>query len=109
MENQRLQTLLEFLKEDPFDAFNLYAVALEYSKFDIETALEYFSMLLQTNPDYLGTYYQVGSLLRKQGKEEEAEKIYRTGIEKAIFAGDTHTKAELSNALSNMLLGLDED
>ncbi len=109
MENPRLQTLLEFYKEDPFDAFTLYAIALEYAKTDETMALEYFNILLKTHPDYLGVYYQMGSLLRKAGREGEAENIYRQGIEKAIFKGDTHTKAELSNALNNMLLGLDED
>ncbi len=87
----------------------MYAIALEYVKIDVNISLEYFGMLLSTHPNYLGTYYQVGKLLRLQGREDEAEKIYRSGIEKAIFAGDTHTKAELSNALSNMLLGLEED
>lgn len=109
MINTRLQSLLEFYKEDPSDAFTLYALALEYAKFDSDTALEFFSMLLNTHPDYMGTYYQMGMLLKKMQREEEAERIFREGIEKAIFKGDTHAKAELGNALNNMLLGLDDD
>ena len=34
----RLTTLLDFLKEDPEDAFTLYAIALEYLKIDEQKA-----------------------------------------------------------------------
>jgi tetratricopeptide (TPR) repeat protein len=109
MNNTRLQTLLEFLKEDPDDAFTMYAIALEYLKIDQVKAIEYFALLMQKQPEYIGTYYQLGTLFHSINKNEEAEKVFKTGIEMAILAKDQHALAELRTALNNMLLGLDDD
>lgn len=106
MQNQRLAKLLEYLNEDPHDAFTKYAIALEYISVDKEKALEYFTKLTIENPDYIGTYYQLGTLLSALNRKEEAEKFYKKGIDVASQQKDMHALAELRSAL-NKLLGLD--
>lgn len=106
--NHRLHTLLEILKTEPDDAFTLYAIGLEYALTDPQTALHYFNLVIKTHPDYLPAYYQLGKLYSKISEADKAEYFYRTGIEKAILKGDTHTLSELKNALQNLLLGIDD-
>ena len=97
------------MDEDPDDAFTIYAIALEYLAIDEQKAIEYFELLAQKNPEYIGTYYQLGALCQKIGNIVEAENTYKKGIEMALIAKDQHALAELRSALSNMLLGLEED
>ena len=76
MNNPRLEALLGFLDEEPDDAFTKYAVALEYSKTDINTALKYFRDLRINHPAYIGTYYQEGIIYRDIGEIRKAEEIF---------------------------------
>jgi hypothetical protein len=59
----RLDTLLQFYKEEPDDPFNIYALAMEYQKTDVKKALDHFALLLQNHDSYLPTYYQAAKLL----------------------------------------------
>lgn len=103
----RLEQLLTFYKEDPHDAFTVYALATEYrSAGDAATAWQYYQKLLAEHPDYVGTYYHAGKLRQEQGYLDEAENILRTGLTVARKAGQMHAAAELQGALNNVL-GLD--
>ncbi len=101
-----LQSLLQFLDEDPNDAFTLYAIALEYQKSDLQKSEFYYQKLLNKHPKYISTYYQYASMLQSINNINEAEKIYKLGIEIATEIRDFHALAELKQAL-NKLLGLD--
>src|SRR4051812_1755329 len=106
MQSSRLGQLLEFLTEEPNDAFTLYAIAIEYLKLDEVKSLEYFNRLLSDHQDYIGTYYHAGKLYEKRGNREEAEKVYKKGMEIAQKLRKMHALAELRGAY-NSLMGLD--
>lgn len=106
MHNTRLEKLFDFLREDPEDAFTIYAIALEYLTQNEIKAKEYFNLLMEKFPDYMGTYYQAGNLFWKLGEDLEAEKVFRKGMKIAISSKDMHALAELKSVL-NKLLKLD--
>jgi tetratricopeptide (TPR) repeat protein len=107
MQSTRLNKLLEFLEADPTDAFILYALATEYnSAEDYEKAFYYYTLLVDKNPDYVGTYYHLGKLYEKTAQKERAVETYQLGLKAARLKNDNHAFAELQGAL-NAALGLD--
>jgi len=107
MNNERLSNLESFLKEEPEDPFNWYAVAMEYKSLDISKCQSPLEHLLKHFPDYLATYYQIAELLIEASKKEEAEVVLEKGIELAKSKNDLNTLRELQNLLNNLLF--DED
>jgi len=107
MNNERLSNLELFLKEEPEDPFNWYAVAMEYKSLDISKCQSHLEHLLKHFPDYLATYYQIAELLIEASKKEEAEVVLEKGIELAKSKNDLNTLRELQNLLNNLLF--DED
>lgn len=106
MNNSRIHILLQYLKEEPDDPFNLYALALEYLNSDKEKAKEYFDLLLERHKDYLPTYYHAAKFYIDKNKEH-AESIYQKGISLAQASGNQHALRELKNAYNEFLY--DED
>jgi tetratricopeptide (TPR) repeat protein len=95
----RLEMLLELRKEQPNDAFMLFALAKEYEKGgDADQALSYYLELLSVNPGYVGLYYHLGKLYEQKNTPEKAIATYRSGMEVAKKAGDMHAWAELNGA-----------
>lgn len=103
MSQSRLEQLLIFLKEEPHEPFNIYAIALEYIKNDGEKALTYFEQLLQQHPDYVATYYHAGKLYEELEMEEKAENAYKKGIETATRQNEALALRELENAYQEFL------
>ena len=99
----RLEQLQQFLKEDPNDPFNLYALALEYLKSDSKEAHRLFDELLSYHPDYLPTYYTAGKRFADDGLVEKATKIFEDGIIKAREQQQAKTVRELQSALNELL------
>ena len=105
----RLETLLEFHREDPKDAFTRFALASEYLKRErLDEALETFESLLGDRPDYVGTYYHLAALYRRLDRPDEARKTYESGIAEAVLQGDHHAESELRSALMELELGLED-
>jgi Tfp pilus assembly protein PilF len=103
----RIEILTSFLQQDPNDSFSRYALALEYVKSgQADDARREFETVMEKDPDYVATYYQLGQLYRTMGLNHEAEKTYRTGISTASKVGDSHTQSELEGALESLLTGL---
>jgi hypothetical protein len=98
----RISVLEGFLKEDPEDPFNVYALALEYSKTDKKKAGDLFTNLVMNKPDYLPTYYPFAQLLIET-RDERVESIFKQGIETARRLNDQKAFKELNNAYSNWL------
>jgi tetratricopeptide (TPR) repeat protein len=98
----RLELLHQFLKEDPNDPFNLYALALEYLKSDTNRSYELFTELLTHHSDYIPTYYHLGKLYQESGKKEEAVRTFETGIGKARQLKDHKALRELQSALQEL-------
>ncbi|MEQ9186601.1 MAG: tetratricopeptide repeat protein [Cryomorphaceae bacterium] len=108
MTNERLKLIKEMLETNPDDSFLKYAAALEYEKDgDRKQAIVTIRDLLANDANYLGAYYKLGKLLEEVGKEKEAIKIYRQGLEVSKKISDLKTEGELTEAL--MLLGADDD
>lgn len=103
MSQSRLEQLLDFLEEEPNEPFNIYAIALEYSKQNPEEALIYFERLLDEHPAYVATYYHVGKLYEELGMEEKAETVYKKGIQVATEQNEDLALRELQNAYQEFL------
>ncbi len=99
----RIKILQQFLEEDPHDSFSKYALALEYGKNgDNQKAVLLMISLLESEPEYLPTYYQLGKLFEQTQKSAEALIIYQKGIELAKKKGNMHTANELRGAIDAM-------
>lgn len=98
----RIQQLEEFLRDDPTDPFNYYALALEYLKHDFQKAYDLFEKLLGQHPNYLPTYYPFAQLLSER-QDKRAEDVYKQGIETARRLNDLKTLKELTSAYNDWL------
>lgn len=108
MSSDRLKLIKEMLETNPDDSFLQYAAAIEYENLgNRKTAIETIKKLLDRDPAYLGAYYKLGKLLEQDGKEKEAIKTYRRGLDVSKKNSDLKTEGELSEAL--MLLGADDE
>lgn len=103
MNNARLEQLFEFLRDDPNDPFNLYAIATEYVKTDREKALHYYEKLLQEHENYVATYYHAAKLYADLGRKQEAEQTFQKGIAVSLKAGNRNAHRELQNAFNQFL------
>jgi tetratricopeptide (TPR) repeat protein len=107
MNEARLTLLKSYLKEDPNDPFNYYAIATEYVQEAPETAKEYFDQLLSDFPDYLPTYFHAAQLYADYEIYERAEEIYELGIALARKQENVKTLRELQTAYQNMQFEMD--
>lgn len=104
MSEARIAQLKSFLEADPTDTFTSFALALEYIKHERENeALEIFANILRNNPDYSGVYYHLGKLYEKQGKQDDAVRIYSEGIVICRQKNELHALQELQQALDEAL------
>ena len=103
MKNNRIDSLLSFLKEDPEDAFVRFALAKEYEKLGTpKKALDTYLELKEMDPEYIGLYYHLGGLYQELGEKEKALKTYEEGITLAKKIADFHSLSELHNAKTNL-------
>lgn len=100
----RIAHLLQFVKEDPEDPFNYYALALEYVSVDKSHATYYFDKLLGDFPDYLPTYFHAAAFFINNETPDKVRQIYEKGIELSIRQKNGHAKKELENAFFNFQL-----
>ena len=107
MHRNRLQKLLEFLKNEPADPFLKYALATEYLRLnEPDTALQYYQDLVINHKEYVGTYYHLGKLYEALNRKNDALKTYQDGMQIARNARDNHALSELQ-AVYNSASGLD--
>jgi Tfp pilus assembly protein PilF len=100
----RIARLKEFLALNPNDSFVKHALALEYVKAgDDAEARELFENLLNTDENYIGSYYHLAKLLEKNGDRENAIKWYEKGLLKAKESGDVHAYNELMAAYEDLI------
>ncbi|MCF0050707.1 tetratricopeptide repeat protein [Dyadobacter sp. LJ53] len=108
MNSTLLSNLLRFYEEDPDDPFNVYALAIEYTKSDPEKAAQFFDILLNKHPDYLPTYYHAGSFFATKEEMEKAEEIYRKGVALALLQKNNKAHQELQRAFNSFLDEMDD-
>ncbi|MBI1807508.1 MAG: tetratricopeptide repeat protein [Ignavibacteria bacterium] len=103
MSTTRLDTLQQFLEQDPNDPFNHYAIALEYvSSHCYPEAIAKFQELMALDPNYVPAYHQLGLLFARLGKNDEALKTFERGIEIAALVGDMHARSEMEEAIDEL-------
>jgi tetratricopeptide (TPR) repeat protein len=100
----RLLQLEAFYKEDPHDPFNIYALALEFQKYDSSKAKEMFDLLLSKHEDYIPTYYHAANLYLDLNLHDEAIKILEKGIEKARHQNELKAMRELQTIYDELVL-----
>jgi tetratricopeptide (TPR) repeat protein len=59
-----------------------------------------FETVLQKDPSYVATYYQLGKIYERELRLPEAVETYKKGIQVASEAEDGHTRDELTEALT---------
>ncbi len=107
--SKRIDQLKEFLKEDPSDTFLIYALALEHVKAETpDLAIQTFLDLIEKNPEYIATYYQLGKIYESVGETVKASEIYSKGMDLSKNDSNRKTYLELKEAY-NLLLDIDED
>lgn len=103
MKNNRIDTLLAFLKEDPEDTFVRFALAKEYEKIGtLKKALDTYLSLKEIDSDYIGLYYHLGGLYEVLNEKKKALQTYDEGIIVAKKIADFHSLSELHNAKMNL-------
>ncbi len=109
MQAQRLDKLLDFLKNEPDDEFLLYALATEYLRLNqTDNALAYYEKLVSEHPGYVGTYYHLGKLYESLNRKPDAITTYEKGISVARAARDNHALSELQ-AVYQIASGMFDD
>ncbi len=99
----RVTMLNEILAHNPNDAFALYGLAMEYSKSgEVERALEQFTRLISTNPDYTAGYFMAAQTLARASRIEEAKKMLSDGIASAKRTRNAHAQSEMEAMLGEL-------
>jgi len=96
MQTNRLEKLLEFIKNEPQDPFLKYALATEYLRLnETDKALTFYEDLVKNHADYTGTYYHLGKLYEALGRKQQAISTYETGMKVTREKNDHHAFSEL--------------
>lgn len=91
------------LEDNPNDSFLKHALALEHIKIgNDEIAKKLFDEILNTEPNYVGSYYHLAKLQERNNNIEDAIKTYKKGIEIAKQNNEKHLLNELINALEDL-------
>jgi Tfp pilus assembly protein PilF len=101
-----MEKLKELLRSDPGDNFVRHAMALEYIKIGDETAARrLLEEILEADPGYTGSYYQLAKLLERTGERTLAIGWYEKGMAAAKAAGEKRTFNELQAAHEDLVDG----
>jgi len=104
MQVNRLEKLLEFIKNEPNDPFLKYALATEYLRLNqADKALEYYEELVKNHADYTGTYYHLGKLYEALGRREDAITTYEAGMKLTKEKRDNHAYSELQAVYDELM------
>ncbi|MEQ6165653.1 tetratricopeptide repeat protein [Ekhidna sp. MALMAid0563] len=101
MNSDRISLLKQFIKEEPANPFNKYALAMEYYDSEPKDSLEILLSLLKDHPDYLPTYFKAAHLLWEEERWDEAETTFRKGAQLAAEQDDQKALLELRAAYQN--------
>lgn len=104
----RISTLAKAVREHPKDPFYKFTLALEMLKIEeISKAKVLFEAIQKSSPQYVGVYYHLGKLYERIDENKKAMLTYNEGIEVALSQKDYHTKSELSAALLNLKIEME--
>ncbi len=104
-----IPTLAARIKDNPDDSFSKFALALELIKLgQKEKARILFESILESDPNYVGVYYHLGSLYVELEENKKALTTYKKGIEISNTLNDQHARSELQAALMSFELTMDD-
>lgn len=107
--SSRISTLAKAVKEHPEDSFYKFTLALEMLKIEQPAkARILFEAIKKDDPEYLGVYYHLAKLYSTLNENKKALETYKEGINVAEGQNDQHTKSELSAALLNLEIEMEE-
>ncbi|WP_370086143.1 tetratricopeptide repeat protein [Ekhidna sp.] len=101
MNSERISLLKQFIADEPSNPFNKYALAMEYYEESPDEALNLLRSVLSDHPDYLPSYFKAAHLLWENEDWDEAEEIFKKGIELAERQQDEKATLELKSAYQN--------
>ena len=99
----RLKVLEGFYQDDPSDPFNLYALAIEFLKTDIQKSLKLFEELLSSHPDYVPTQYHAAKLYQDLNERDKSITVYEKGLQVSLKNKDLKAHRELKAAYDEMM------
>jgi Tfp pilus assembly protein PilF len=100
----RIAKLTEMLFESPSDCFLMHALGLEYQKIGAwDMAKLQFEKVLETNMNYIGTYYHLAKTYERLNLIDNAITTYESGIKIANELKDNHARNELQMALEDLI------
>lgn len=107
--SSRISTLAKAVKEHPEDSFYKFTLALEMLKIEEPAkARILFEAIRNDDPQYVGVYYHLAKLYTELNENKKALETYKQGIKVAEGQNDQHTKSELSAALLNLEMEIEE-
>ena len=102
-QKSRREMLEAFVAANPSDAFARYGLAIECAKEGgHEAAIAHFRQLLAAHPDYVTGYFQLGQLLARLSRTDEAHTVITEGIAAAQKAGNSHARDEMEAFLREL-------
>ena len=102
-DNKRLAFLEKVTREGSTDPMAWYGLAMEYRKLERwDEALQTFSALRASHPDYVAMYLMCGQMLAEASRTDEAREWLDTGLGAARAKGDSHAVSEIESALSTL-------
>ena len=100
----RIEKILDFLRQQPNDNFLRHALALEYIKIGEEIqARDLFIQILTESPEYIGSYFHLAKCLEKLQDRSAAIEWYEKGMAAAKLAKDDHSYRELQGAYEDLV------
>jgi Flp pilus assembly protein TadD len=99
----RLEQIQEMLADEPNDPMLRYMLAMEYaSRGDDEEAVRSFRALLAVAADYVPAYMQLGQVLVRLDRPDEARTVFQDGIEIAQQKREDHAAGEMQAMLAEL-------
>ena len=95
--NGRHEHLWSMYLDEPGEPFNLYALALEYLKSDMQKSRDLFLKLIWEHPEYIPAYYMTAELLINLEEIPLARQIITDGMREAGKQNNTKALSELKN------------
>ncbi len=107
MNPERIALLEQFIKEEPENPFNMYALAMEYYEVNPIESLKLLRTLLEKHPEYLPSYFKAAHLMWEEELWEEANTTFTKGIQLAETQGNQKALLELKSTYQNFQFDMD--
>ena len=99
----KIAALTEILAANPNDSFARYGLAMAYaSESKNDEALQEFSTITESNPDYVPAYQMSAQTLLKQGQTEAAKARLTAGLAACARTNNSHAASEMQAMLDDL-------